>query len=293
MQPVRIIVLLAMLTGGLTAGLPAAEAPLRVAVSVLPHAWLVEEVGGDGVEVLTLVTPGQSPETYQPSDAQVSRVLRAGVLFRAGVPMEQGSWFQALTASGRVKVVDLRQGVPLRRMAAHGGVEAHTAGGEDPHIWLSPRLLMIQARTVAATLAELDPAHRRRYEANRDRLEAELAELDRLLREELRSLAGTAFFVFHPAWGYFADEYGLTQVAIESEGKEPADQELTRLQRRARELGIRVIFVQPQIPGKSAQAVARAVGARLERLDPLARDVPANLRAAARRLVAARAEEGA
>ena len=88
---------------------------------------------------------------------------------------------------------------------------------------------------------------------------------------------GRAFFVLHPAWGYFADEYDLRQFAIEREGKSPTDAELTELQRSARREGIKVVFVQPQVTGRGARAVATAIGARLERLDPLAADVDANL----------------
>lgn len=110
--------------------------------------------------------------------------------------------------------------------------------------------------------------------------------LDSELTTTLEPIAGSAFFVFHPAWGYFADAYGLEQVAIESEGKEPSEAELTRLARLARQRGIRTVFVQPQISGSAARAVAHAVGAELEVLDPLERDVAANLRRVATRLVA-------
>jgi zinc transport system substrate-binding protein len=99
-------------------------------------------------------------------------------------------------------------------------------------------------------------------------------------------LRGKTFFVFHPAWGYFADEYGLKQVAIEQEGKEPSDEEATALQRSARQQGVKVVFVQPQIASRGAEAVARAIGARVEVLDPLAPDVLDNLVRAARAIAA-------
>ncbi len=258
-----------------TAHPAAAGARLPVAVSVPPQVWLVEEVGGDRVEVFELVRAGDSPATYQPSDAQVTRLLRSKVYFRIGVPFENGRWFEAIRGSRRVRIVDLREGVELRPMDGHAG---HAAGGQDPHIWLSPSLLAIQARTVGRTLAEVDPEHAPQYRANLARLEAELEALDRELRQTLATLAGKSFFVFHPAWGYFAGAYGLREVAIETAGKEPSDRELTALQRQARQAGAGVVFVQPQISGRTAGAVARAIGGRLETLDPLARDVPENLR---------------
>ena len=264
--------------------------PLRVAVTIPPQAWLVEAVGGERVEVSTLVGPGDSAETYQPTDAEVSRALGARIYFRVGAPAELGGWFAALERSGRVRVVDLRRGLePLPDGAeahSHGHAEAGGEGGVggDPHVWLSPRRLAVQARTVATALAEADPAGRTVYARRLARVEAELAGLDRDLAARLAPYAGRAFFVFHPSWEYFAADYGLEQVAIEREGKEPTDAELTRVLAAARERGARAVFVQPQIPGRSAAAVARAVDARLETLDPLAADVPANLRAVAERI---------
>lgn len=160
----------------------------------------------------------------------------------------------------------------------HGHEHAHDHGGKDPHIWLSPALLKKQAHTIAATLADVDPAHRDAYMANLKAVEQELDEADKQIREQLAPLKGKAFFVFHPAWGYFADAYGLRQLAIEVEGKEPSDQELTEVQQAARKEGAKVIFVQPQIPGRAAQAVAQAIGARTENLDPMAEDVLENLK---------------
>jgi zinc transport system substrate-binding protein len=109
-------------------------------------------------------------------------------------------------------------------------------------------------------------------------LEQRLDELDETIRRTLAPVRGRSFLVFHPAWGYLADEYGLKQVAIEIEGKAPADHELTALQQFARDEQVNVVFVQPQISGQAADAVAAAIGGRLEVLDPLAADVAANLR---------------
>lgn len=277
-----------------SAGGVAASTPVRVAVTIPPQAWLVEAVGGERVEVATLVGPGESAETYQPTDAEVSRALGAGLYFRIGAPAERGGWFRALERSGSVRIVDLRDGVePLPAGAeahahahahGHGGLDGDGEGG-DPHVWLSPRRLATQARTIAAALASADPAGAPAYASGLRRVEADLAELDRDLSARLAPFAGRELFVFHPSWEYFAADYGLRQVAIEREGKEPTDAELTRVLASALELRPRTIFVQPQIPGRSAEAVARAVGARVETLDPLAADVPANLRGVAERLV--------
>ncbi len=259
---------------------------LTVVVSIVPQAWLVRQIAGD-VEVVTLVGPGESPHTFQPSDAQVSRLMRADLFFRIGVSFERGPWFDALAAPGKPPIVDMRRGIKLRRMVGHThGFEG--AGRDDvptgpyhvepdPHIWLSPRLLKTQARTVTDALIEVDPSRKTQYEARLEEVERRLDEVSRTIRGKLGRHASKAFLVFHPAWGYFAQDFGLRQIAVEPEGKAPTDFELTRLQRQARAEGIRILFAQPRIAGRSARAVAAAIGGRVEPLDPLAPDIPKNL----------------
>jgi len=243
---------------------------LEIVVSISPQQWLVEQIGGDRVDVRVLVAPGESPTTYQPTDAQVTHLMQAKIYFRIGVPFERGLWFEALGKMARLERIDVREGIELQ--------------GDDPHIWLSPRLLSIQAATVAAALSRHDPIERGFYAANLDRLETRLRTLDEEIRQLLEPFAGRPFFVFHPSWGYFSVAYGLEQIAIEKDGREPSDQELTVLQRQAREAGITTVFVQPQIYSRGAQAFAESVGARLEILDPLAADVAVNLAETAKRL---------
>jgi zinc transport system substrate-binding protein len=269
------------------------EATPLIGVSVAPQAWLIERLAGPAVRVMVVVPPAASPETYQPTDLQVSRLMSALAFFRIGMPFEQGPWLAALADSGRLEIVDQRVGLDLLPLDSGHPAHTGTAGDgddSDPHIWLTPRLLIDQARTAAAELARLDPPNASLYDQRLRSLEAELTTLDADLRSALAPLAGTSFFVFHPSWSYFARDYGLRQVAIELSGKDPTDAELTALARLARQAGARVIFVEPQSSGRAAEAVAEAVGARIETLDPLAFDVAATLRHTADALLAARPE---
>jgi zinc transport system substrate-binding protein len=143
------------------------------------------------------------------------------------------------------------------------------------------------AAALAQTLARLDPAHTGRYAANLAGLAAELDALDRELAATLAPLRGRRFLVFHPAWGYFAHAYGLEQVAVERGGKEPGPKALAALADDARRSGIRTVFVQPQFSQRTAETLAAAIGGRVVAVDPLAKDYPASLRAAARALVEA------
>ena len=268
---------------------PPEDGRIAVAVTIPPQAWLVQKVGGPRVETTVLVRPGESPATYLPTDAQISRVMQADLYFRIGVPCEQGRWFQAVQRAIPDRIVDARQGIALRPMGkacAHGeGPEGHAHGprsGQDPHIWLSPALLKRQARTVAESLVRIDPEREMLYNKNLALLLAELDETEEEVRRILAPLRGTRIYVFHPSWGYLCADFGLTQVAIEVDGKEPSDHELTAMRERAQADGVKVIFVQPQIPGQAARAVAEAIGGEVRELDPLAEDVAANLKRTAR-----------
>ena len=148
----------------------------------------------------------------------------------------------------------------------------------DPHIWLSPPLVMIQARTILTALQEADQAHRSVYEANYQQFISELLDLDAELKDIFKGKLGLQFMVFHPAWGYFAHAYGLKQVPIEIEGKEPKPAHLKELIQHAREKDIKVIFVQPQFSAKSAKLVAKEINGEVAFVDPLAEDWSANLR---------------
>jgi zinc transport system substrate-binding protein len=263
-------------------------ARLTVAVSILPEAWLVQQIGGSEVRVVTLVRPGESAELYQPTDAQIQEVMHASVYFPVGMPFESGRAFQAIRDSHRLQVVELRQGIPLREMVPHShagaeaGAHAEAAESKDPHIWLSPRLLKLEAATIAHALEWIDAEHQETYRQNLAALVKKLDRLDDRVRRKLAPLRGKTFFVYHPAWGYFADEYGLRQVPIEIEGKEPTDAELTELQREVRREKARVIFAQPQTPQRAVRAIIQSVGSiRMSILDDLDPDPSAAIQRAA------------
>jgi zinc transport system substrate-binding protein len=153
----------------------------------------------------------------------------------------------------------------------------HHEGGTDPHVWLSPRLVKAQARTIADALIELDPAGKATYEKNLADFLKDLDALDAHLVEALAPVKGKTFMVFHPAWGYFADAYGLEQEPIEIEGKDPSGRQIARVIEMAKAKGVRVIFVQPQFSKKSAKRIAAAIDGAVVPIDPLARDYVGNL----------------
>ncbi len=267
-----------------------------VFTSILPQEYFVERIGGDRVDVHTLVTPGSSPATYAPTPRQMASLSEAAIFFRIGVPFENAFIPKIKGTMPGLRIVDTRKGIRMRRMKGHYPQphnraadaaqdhktaaregHAHDNGGTDPHIWLSPRLAMIQARTIADGLIEIDPGGKAVYQSNLAALLTDLEALDVTLGKTLAPFKGKRFMVFHPAWGYFADAYGLKQAPIAIEGKDPSGRQLDRVIRMAKTEGIRVIFVQPQFSMASARRIAGEIHGVVVPINPLAKNYVRNL----------------
>jgi zinc transport system substrate-binding protein len=290
-MPKRIAIEILLLLTALWIGLPAnAEVKdagkVKVFVSILPAAFFVERVGGPDVDVSVLVGPGQDPHTFEPTPRLMAKLAEARVLFKIGFPFEEALIKKMGSTFKNVEVVDLQQGIKLRPIAeeqehGHGEREkhghSHEAGEMDQHTWLDPQLAKMQAQTIANTLIRIDPSHQAQYERNAKAFQADLDAVHEQLTKALAPVKGKSFFVFHPAYGYFGDAYGLKQIAIQLGGKEPTARQLAKLIQLAKEEGVRVLFVQPQFSKKSAEALAKAIGGAVIPLDDLAPDYLRNL----------------
>ncbi|MCD6389594.1 MAG: zinc ABC transporter substrate-binding protein [Desulfobulbaceae bacterium] len=252
---------------------------ISVFVSIAPQAYFVERVGGSHVEVNILLPSDQNPATYAPSPRQMARLSLASLFFRAGMPFENVLLPKIKSNMPNLRVVDTGRTIrPASTEEDH-----HDHGNElDPHTWMSPLLVIEHADVIRETLEQLDPDHRDEYKANYENFVRDLNLLHDEIKIALQPLAGKTFFVFHPAYGYFAETYGLRQKAVETGGKEPTARHLAGLIRRAQEEKIRVIFVQPQFSTKSAESIARAINGSVVSLDPLAEDYINNMKQMAR-----------
>jgi zinc transport system substrate-binding protein len=281
--------------------------PLRVFASVIPIQTFVEKVGGEHVDARAVVRPGFNPATYDPTPQQIAALNDAVLYVRTGVPFEQ-AWMERIrSANPDMQVIDVRDGITLREKEAHAhdehehgdqhhsdedhdqgsngqaehdalATEKEQAHEQDPHVWVSPPLVRHMVGAIRDKLTELAPEHADAFARNHDAFVAELDTLDRDLHALLDPLPNRRFLVFHPAWGYFADTYGLTQVPIEREGKEPGARALAALIDQAKADRVKVVFVQPQFDKRSATQVAQAIGGAVIAVDPLAADYVDNLR---------------
>lgn len=252
---------------------PLGRETVRVAVSVGPQADLVRRIGGDRVAVTTMLPPGASDEDVALSPRQAVALEHVQLYVAVGhpsFPLEARYVRPFLDRHPEIRVVDMSRGVDLIHEHEHEGHEG------DPHVWVSPEIMATAARGVAAGLEALDPAHAAEYRRNLAAFLEDADRLDREIRGRLSRLSGPgasrAFLVYHPSWGYFAELYGLEQIAIEAEGKEPGASRLIQLIDRARRARARVVLVPEGFPRESAQVIADAIHGRIVSADPLAPD---------------------
>lgn len=265
---------------------------INIMVSILPQIYFVERIGGDKVEVSEMIPPGFSPETYDPSPKQLQKLQDAVIYFRIGhIPFEKAQIEKLKGMNQLMKIVDSSEGVSLLRLAAHSHGEAEHKDeegheeGDDPHIWLSPKLVKIQAKHIYESLVEYSPDDKDYFTKNYDQFILDLDKLDDKLSQAFAPIKNQTILVFHPAFGYLADAYGFKQKAIEMEGKDPTPAQLKAIIDEAKADNVKVIFVQSQFSTKNAQAVAEEIGGAVVQIDPLAKDYFTNLESIAETIV--------
>ena len=254
---------------------PASSEKLQVTVSILPQKYFVERIGGEYVDVNVMVLPGESPATYEPKPNQLKALSQAGAYFSIGVPFEDAWMDRIAAANPGMMIVDTTTGID--RMPMGSGEE-----NLDPHIWLSPKLVKVQARTIYDALAQVDCAHEPEYQANLERFRADVDNLDTDIRNMLDGVPNRKLMVLHPSWSYFACEYGLEMIPIEVGGQEPSAAEMADLVTRARNEGITVVFAQPEFSIRDAETIAQEIGGKVLLISPLASDWLNNMRSVAK-----------
>jgi len=285
-------------------GCTAKEKPSKptIFVSILPQKYFVERLVSDEFEVEVMVPPGQSPATYEPTPQQMVALSNAVLYFKIGVPFEQ-SWLDKIAELNPDLIfVDTAAGIELREMASlaeiieteidthaeeHHAEEHHAEdqnhddhdheGAMDPHIWLSPELVKIQADNILSSLTELKPERKDVYELRNQSFKLDLEELQQEIMLNFSNLKNRELLVFHPSWGYFAKEFGLQQIPIEISGKAPTSRELTKIMKLAKDREIKVIFVQKQFSKHEAEMVADNISGTVVQIDPLAENYLDNM----------------
>lgn len=266
----------------------AQDATVEVVVTIPPLADWVQQVGGDDVRVTTLLSPGTSPHTFEPSPAEMRKISTAQLFVQVGLGLDDWGARLAKVANGKVRVLSLGEYLREHKLLpnidelnsgtaaivnhAHASDEpGHVHSHYDPHFWLDPHLAQQCVEEIRNHLKRIDAAGAAEYDANCHRYVSKLATLDRELREELRGCAGKGMVNYHNAFAYFARRYGLRVAGVIEEyaGKTPSERYLRELTREVKKRGVTVIFAEPQFNPRLAEILATEAGARVETLDPL------------------------
>ena len=244
-------------------------------VTIAPLTEIVKSITGDDFPVEVLVPAGASPETFEPTPRQIVAINRSQALFSVGLLDFEKALTQRLQIPN--KVIDLSRGIePIAGSCSHTHGQHTHNHGVDPHIWTSPRQLITMAANAYEAIATMYPDSIK-YRDNYLIYSEKLRQLDESCAAACDSCPRRCFVVFHPALTYFARDYGMEQIAIEHEGKEPAIRQLGNAIEQARRSGVKRVFYQSQFPRSTVETVASDIGAECVEIDPLRPDVSDNI----------------
>ncbi|RKX19385.1 MAG: cation ABC transporter substrate-binding protein, partial [Candidatus Zixiibacteriota bacterium] len=210
----------------------------QIYVSVPPLAFFVEKIAGDNFDVITVIGPGQSPATLEITPKQLAEFSKTKIFFTAGVPFEKHLNKKLKDNFKNLNIIDTQKGIDLQKIEHHHHDnikedETDETESLDPHSWLDPSLAKIMSQNICDGLTRFYPADSLLYQNNLHLLLEDLDKLDLYVKRELKPYSGKSFYTFHPAFGYFARVYGLKQIAIEIDGKEPSARQLADIIKKA------------------------------------------------------------
>ncbi len=265
--------LLAACTGRLSkSNEPEREKPV-ITVTLEPQRYLTEAIAGDKFTVISMVPKGSSPETYDPVPQQLISLGNSKAYFRIGYIGFEQTWMDKLMSNTpHIQVFDTSKGIDLILNSSSHSRDGHIHAVE-PHIWNSTDNALILAGNTYKALCTLDKANQPYYRHRYDSLCHRIQQTDSLIRRQLSAPdAAKSFMIYHPALSYFARDYGLHQISIEEDGKEPSPAHLKRLIDLCKEENVQVIFVQPEFDKRNAETIAQQTGTKVVPINPLSYD---------------------
>jgi len=247
---------------------------LTIAVSIIPQEAFVKEVAGNLVDIVTVIPPGKSPANYAPSPKELEKLSVSSIYFTIGVPAEQSSIFPKLKdINSSIKIVDIAGEVkeiyPEREFSP---------GQRDPHIWLSPKRAAVMVEIIARELSDMDTENNDIYQKNAQIYIEKLKKLDKELKSSFDKLDNKTFIIYHPSLGYFADDYALNMVSVQSEGKDATPHNMQKIIDTATMQNIKAVFYQAEIDSKQSKVIADEIGGKAVQIAPLSPDYIDNLK---------------
>ncbi|GHT75752.1 zinc ABC transporter substrate-binding protein [Bacteroidia bacterium] len=241
-----------------------------ITVTIEPQRYFTEELADTLFQVITMVPPGSSPETYDPTPQQMVQLSKSKAYFCIGHIGYENAWLDRLKQNNpHTRFFDNSEGIQYILSGHHHEGHTHSGQNIDPHTWISPKEAFILAENICRALTELDPAHAEIFRLNGEKLKEKIRQTDQEVEAYLNRSTQKAFIIYHPALSYFARDYGLKQYAIEADGKEPSPEQIRKIIETAKTENIRTVFIQQEFDRKNAEIVAKETGCKLVVINPL------------------------
>lgn len=240
-----------------------------IMVSIEPLRYFTEIIAGDKFEVESMVPEGSNPEFYDPTPQQIISLTKSKAFLRIGFIGFEQTWTDRLQKnSPDTPFFDLSENVDL--IYEDNSSQQHHAHihGIEPHIWSSTQNAYIIARNICNALCSIDQTNAGFYKKNLEILIETIRETDQIVRTYLQK-AHHVFLIYHPALSYFARDYGLTQLCIEKDGKEPSPAYLQKLIHLCEEKNVGVIFIQQEFDTRNATLIAQELNIPSIQINPL------------------------
>lgn len=249
-----------------------------VAVSIPPQKFLVEQIGGTSWACVVVIDKGQDPHLFEPTPRQLLTLRKCDVYFKIGLPFEAVLVDKLAKANPRLRVVGVTNAVEHAH-GSHKRADTELDHEGDPHIWMSAEEIVELSAEVASELSNLDPEAAATYSQRQAAFAEKIGVLKQSLAERLRQAGVKTILVYHPAWGHFAESFGLEQLAIETHGQTPGARHLDTISEKVKQQGVTVMLVQSETERRRIGAFAAKLGLRIAIVYPLAEDVVATMRA--------------
>lgn len=256
-----------------------------ITVTIEPLRYFAEQLVGDRAEVTTLVPKGSSPETYEPTAQQMVALGNSMMFIKVGDLGFERTWVAKLgdLADG-IEIVDTSEGIAT--------VESTSRGVTDQHTWMSCANALVIVKNIYNSLRKADPENASFYEGRYNALVAKIEKLNAELTESLKPAEGSSFIIYHPALTYFAKEYGLHQLAVEEDGREPSAASLAKVIDEAKAEGVRLMLVQQEFDRRNAEIVAKALNIGMTTINPLSYEWEKEMRDIGRIIASQGSEKG-
>jgi zinc transport system substrate-binding protein len=252
----------------------------QLTVSIIPQKYLVNYIAGDKFDIQVMLPAGSNHEAYEPTPRDMTKMSSSQLYFELGALDFEIVWMERFKEQNpRMRIVNTSAGITMLDGNIHTEKDSaeHASHGIDPHTWLSPACMKIQAANICSALSTADSVNASFYKDNLDKFNRLADSVDTIIREKLASSSGKTVLIFHPALAYFARDYNLNQVSIEQDGKEPSPANMGKLIKIAKQNGIRAVFISKEFDTRNAEAIAKEINGEVVVFNPMAENWADNL----------------